>query len=242
MQGRTSGNASRNISLQPLGGNLLVGKTGTSNQADGFALIPNGASNVVRDGGAVMQFNRKTSDGDILQLLKGSTEVGVLGSYGNDLYLGTEDTGLTFNNASDLIAPVNPSTGATRDDAIDLGATNARFDDIYATNGTIQTSDANEKQDIEALSDAEQRVAVAAKGLLRKYRWKSSVAEKGDEARIHFGIIAQDLKAAFEAEGLDAGRYAMFINSEWTDEETGEQRSRMGVRYNQLLAFIIAAI
>jgi hypothetical protein len=123
-----------------------------------------------------------------------------------------------------------------------MGGPSNRWDDVYATNGTIQTSDANEKQDIEALSDAEQRVAVAAKGLLRKYRWKSSVEEKGDDARIHFGIIAQDLKAAFEAEGLDAGRYAMFINSEWTDEETGEQKSRMGIRYNQLLAFIIAAI
>jgi len=78
--------------------------------------------------------------------------------------------------------------------------------------------------------------------LLRKFRWKSSVADKGDEARIHFGIIAQDLQDAFTAEGLDAGRYAMFINSTWTDEETGEERSRMGVRYSELLAFIISAI
>ena len=34
--------------------------------------------------------------------------------------------------------------------------------------------------------------------------------DKGDDARIHFGIIAQDLQDAFEAEGLDAGRYGMF--------------------------------
>jgi hypothetical protein len=122
------------------------------------------------------------------------------------------------------------------------GTSSVRFNDIYATNGTIQTSDRNEKQDIEVLSEAEQRVAVAAKGLLRKFRWKDSVEEKGDDARIHFGIIAQDLQAAFEAEGLDAGRYAMFIHSTWTDEETGEERSRMGVRYSELLAFIIAAI
>jgi hypothetical protein len=123
-----------------------------------------------------------------------------------------------------------------------LGAPTVRWDDIYATNGTIQTSDRNEKQDIEELDEAERRVAVACKGLLRKFRWKSAVEEKGDDARIHFGIIAQDLQAAFEAEGLDAGRYAMFIHSTWTDEETGEERSRMGVRYPQLLAFIIAAI
>ncbi len=75
---------------------------------------------------------------------------------------------------------------------------------VFAKAGSINTSDRNEKQDIEELSDAEKRVAVAAKGLLRKYRWKSAVAEKGDDARIHFGIIAQDLQDAFSAEGLNA--------------------------------------
>ena len=134
----------------------------------------------------------------------------------------------------------NPAA-ATRDNAIDLGRSATRFDDIYATNGTIQTSDRNEKQDIEALSDAEQRVAVAAKGLLRKFRWISSVEENSDDARIHFGIIAQDLEAAFTAEGLDAGRYAMFTSTTWTDDD-GNEQTRLGVRYSELLAFIISAI
>ena len=34
----------------------------------------------------------------------------------------------------------------------------------------------------------------------------------------------------------------MAITCTWTDEETGEERNRMGVRYSELLAFIIAAI
>jgi hypothetical protein len=34
----------------------------------------------------------------------------------------------------------------------------------------------------------------------------------------------------------------MFISSTWTDEETGEEKTRMGIRYSELLAFIIAAI
>jgi len=124
----------------------------------------------------------------------------------------------------------------------DLGDPAKRFEDAYVRDGVTTGSDGRDKQDIEALSDAEQRVAVACKGLLRKWRWIDSVEAKGEDARIHFGIIAQDLQAAFEAEGLDAGRYAMFINSTWTDEETGQERSRMGVRYSELLAFIIAAI
>ena len=55
---------------------------------------------------------------------------------------------------------------------------------------------------------------------MRKFRWRDAVEAKGDDARTHFGIIAQDLQAAFAAEGLDAGDYAMFISSTWTDEET----------------------
>ena len=133
------------------------------------------------------------------------------------------------------------------DNTYDLGGSSSRWDDVYATNSNINTSDAREKQDIKELTEAEARVAVAAKGLLRTYRWKDAVEAKDnntrsdEEARIHFGIVAQDLKAAFEAEGLDAGRYGMFVHSTWTDEETDEERDLMGVRYSELLAFIIAA-
>tara|TARA_R100000081_G_scaffold27925_2_gene12580 strand:+ start:14982 stop:17492 length:2511 start_codon:yes stop_codon:yes gene_type:complete len=133
---------------------------------------------------------------------------------------------ITYNNSSDSlsfrtngidrvvidnIGNLSPFT----DNARDLGKITNRWDDIYATNGTIQTSDRQDKQDIEELTEAETRVAQACKGLLRKYRWKDAVAEKDDEARIHFGIIAQDLEDAFTAEGLDAGRYGMFVKNTW---------------------------
>ena len=60
--------------------------------------------------------------------------------------------------------------GADVDNIIDLGSSSVRFDDIYATNGTIQTSDRNEKQNIQALTEAEQRVATACKGLIRSFK------------------------------------------------------------------------
>jgi hypothetical protein len=160
--------------------------------------------------------------------------------------IGNKLAGLQFVSYqnSKYIAPYNVDFNTNNIDSdrlIDLGNLSARFDDIYATNGTIQTSDQNEKQDIAELSEAETRVAVACKGLLRKFRWKSAVEDKGDEARTHFGIIAQDLQAAFEAEGLDAGDYAMFISSTWTNDD-GEEQTRLGVRYSELLAFIIGGI
>jgi len=223
-------------------GNLLVSKTGTGLQTTGHEFIAGGQTRHTRDGATVMFLNRETNDGNILEFYKDNSTVGNIGSNSGYLYIGSpqgNDAFLLFG--ADIVSPAT-STGANRDNAIDLGHSSARFDDIYATNGTIQTSDRNEKQDIAELTGAEQRVAVAAKGLLRKFRWKDKVAEKGDEARTHFGIIAQDLQAAFAAEGLDAGDYAMFISSTWTDEETGEERTRMGVRYSELLAFIIGAL
>jgi hypothetical protein len=222
-------------------GNLLVGKTSTGLSVTGTQITSDGRAMFTRDGNQAADFNRKTSDGDIVKFQKDGTTVGSIGTNSGYVFIepASSGNGLTFLNTS--VSPCQGG-GAVSDNFLDLGTSSRRFDDIYATNGTIQTSDQNEKQDIDVLSDAEQRVAVAAKGLLRKFRWRDAVEEKGDEARTHFGIIAQDLQAAFAAEGLDAGDYAMFIHTTWTDEETGEERSRMGVRYSELLAFIIAAI
>ena len=48
------------------------------------------------------------------------------------------------------------------DGNIDLGSASFRYEDVYATNGTIITSDARAKQDIEVLGDAERRWSSSA--------------------------------------------------------------------------------
>ena len=251
------------------GGTLSVGdQTGnpSNNASRGVSLASSGLIHASRAGG-VAYFDRATGDGDIVYFTAAQTTIGSIGNNGVVAYVNFYNAGnVGLKGSTNAVAP-SSTTGSDRDNVIDLGKTSARFNDIHATNDTIQTSDRNEKQDIEELSEAEQRVAVAAKGLLRKFRWKFSVSEKGDNARIHFGIIAQDLKSAFEAEGLDAGRYAMFIHSEWwefdetyTDDDGVEQtrtntydtaeeapegavkKDRMGIRYSELLAFIISVI
>ena len=222
-------------------GSLLVGESSSSANMAGLELASNGQLYASTSSSSGHFFNRQSTDGDIVAFRKDGSTVGSISSRSGihiQIQSAGDTAGLHFGGAE-----INPvKNQSISDNTIDLGQSSYRFDDIFATNGTIQTSDRNEKQDIAELTDAEQRVAVAAKGLLRKFRWKDAVAEKGDEARTHFGIIAQDLQAAFAAEGLDAGNYAMFISSTWTDEETGEERTRMGVRYSELLAFIIAAI
>ena len=50
------------------------------------------------------------------------------------------------------------------------------------------------------------------------FQFKDAVEKKGRDARIHVGVIAQEVKAAFESEGLDASRYGLFCHDAWEDE------------------------
>lgn len=203
-------------------GNLLVGQSSTADPGGanivGVGVGPSGFISSSRISGGAAYFNRKTTDGDIVYFRKDGTTVGSIGNSHSSGHIGIFSPSSGIGCYSSGIYPIN-GAGSASDNSKDLGSLSVRWDDVYATNGTIQTSDANEKQDIAELDEAEKRVAVAAKGLIRKYRWKDAVAEKGDDARIHVGIIAQDLQAAFAAEGLDAGRYAMFISSTWWEAD-----------------------
>ena len=133
------------------------------------------------------------------------------------------------------------SNGANLDNTIDLGDSGQRFVDIFATNGTIQTSDQNEKQDIASATAKELNVAKKLSALFKTFRWKDKVAEKGDEARTHTGIIAQEIQSAFSAEGLDASNYGLFISYTWTNDD-GKEQTRLGVRYPELFSFIFSSI
>ena len=50
------------------------------------------------------------------------------------------------------------------------------------------------------------------------FQFKDAVEKKGGDARIHVGVVAQEVKAAFESEGLDASRYGLFCHDAWEDE------------------------
>lgn len=111
-------------------GNLLVGKITSDLTTDGFEVRPTGFVGV-RTSGDPLYLNRKSTDGAIATFAKDGTAVGSIGVNSGDLTVGTGDTGLTFEDAADVIHPINQSTGAARDNAIDLGKSAARFKDLY---------------------------------------------------------------------------------------------------------------
>ena len=273
-------------------GGVSLASNSTSSSVDGFAVEGEGDTYITCEGaeGRVLMLNRKSSDGDILQFRKDNSEIGYIGTANSgDLYIGNDDTGFLFAGGSDGVLPTNKTS--LRDNAIDLGSGSYRFDDIFATNGSIQTSDENEKQNIASLTSAEITAAKAISKLFKTYKWKDKVASKGDDARTHTGVIAQQVQTAMTDAGLDASKYAFWCSNTWWETETevaavegieaqeevyddnghlvqervkgrdpqdaytridsyntqeeapegATERTRMGVRYPELLAFVGAA-
>ena len=146
----------------------------------------------------------------------------------------TSRCGFAFSTNS--LLPTN-GAGTLSDNGISLGLGSYRWSVVYAGTGTINTSDANLKQDIDSLSVAELTVATNIKSLIKKFRFKDAVEAKGDDARIHVGVIAQEVAEAFVNAGLDPYCYGLFCEDELEDGS-----KRLGIRYDELLAFVIASL
>ena len=201
-------------------GNLLVGKTANDNSTVGGS-IRAGESSFVSGSSRALTVVRTTGDGDLVEFRKAGTTVGSIGTEGGRLQIGKGASGLYFYDSGPSVLPWNIGSNAGADNSIDLGSSGTRFDDIYATNGTIQTSDAREKTEVREFTDAEMRVAKKLSKNIGFFQWLASVEEKGDDARMHCGQTVQSVIAEFESEGLDAFDYAMICYNEW-DAETVE--------------------
>ena len=127
------------------------------------------------------------------------------------------------------------SFSSSVDNTMSCGTSGFRWTTVYATTGTINTSDANQKQQIENLTDVEFAVANELKSKVKTFKFNEAVAAKGTNARKHVGWIAQDVQTTFANHGLNANDYGMFCS----DEIDG--KIQLGVRYEELLTFISAA-
>lgn len=141
---------------------------------------------------------------------------------------------------------------AKDDGASDLGRAAKRWANIYATNAVISTSDERSKQQIKPIDDAALRAWARVEYM--QYKFNDAIEKKGEGARWHFGLIAQRVKEAFEAEGLDAFEYGLLCYDEWEEvpevlEQVDEEGnvvveaipyqpagSRYGIRYEEALA------
>ena len=197
-------------------GNLLVGTTDTTpynnTSGGGFVVHSSGLTSIAREttssAQTVLHLNNTGVDGIIAEFAKDASTVGKIGNSSSDLFIASgSGAGLLLNGSN--VLPANGSGTAVNNDR-DLGSSSYRWRDIY-TNGAVNTSDQNEKQQIAALTTAEIAAAKRISTLFKTFKWNDAVASKGDNARIHAGVIAQDVEAALIAEGLDAADYAFGV-------------------------------
>ncbi|MFQ9285504.1 MAG: glycosyl hydrolase family 28-related protein [Sutterella wadsworthensis] len=114
---------------------------------------------------------------------------------------------------------VDSSTSAIcpgRDATQQLGSSSFRYSTIFASTGSINTSDVREKKTI--VDPDESLMRAWGKVNFRVFKFKDAVEKKGTDARLHVGVIAQQVIEAFASEGLDATRYGLLCYDKWEDE------------------------
>ena len=127
---------------------------------------------------------------------------------------------------------VRGSLRPTADNTYDIGTSALRWDDVFATSGTVNTSDRNAKTNIEPTSYGLNEVMQLQPV---KYNWKSR--PNGDKK---IGLIAQDLLEVIPE---------VVKTHDWqdVDESDNPQQKRvkmeqMGVYYSDLIPVLIKAI
>lgn len=173
-----------------------------------------GNSKLPTGGGVGIAFGRKDSSGDL-----------------DDAYIRTDCAfspgtanlafGVRFQGetAPSDVWKIDTYSGAPFMPAVDntynIGTSNYRPKEIFAANGTINTSDERLKDNISDISDA----VLDAWGdvNLKVFQFRDAIESKGESARLHAGVIAQQVQSAFEARGLDAFRFGLLCYDEWDD-------------------------
>jgi len=235
--------------------NSDANETGTSNSNIFRITNSNGASLVGADSrhyendtaiksGAGFGLTLRASSGSSILSLQNNTPKTFNIASRNDDYFVVSD-GAT---ARILIHPTTGDFFPGTDDTQKLGVGSNKWSEVFAGNPVINTSDERQKQDIQEITETEKLVAAKLKTIIKKYRFKNAVEKKGDAARIHIGVIAQEVRQAFIEHGLNAEDYGMFCYDEWdemidpdTKEVLRKAGNSYGIRYGELLAFILTA-
>ena len=116
-------------------GNLLVGMTSANTNNDGAGIRADGLIHAKR-ADVVATFNRKTTDGTVVQIAKDNTVVGSIGVKSGNLMLGSAANPAYLKFGTNVLQP-STSTGADSDNTFNLGSSNNRFKDLYISGGVF---------------------------------------------------------------------------------------------------------
>ncbi|MEL7532232.1 MAG: tail fiber domain-containing protein [Bacteroidota bacterium] len=120
----------------------------------------------------------------------------------------------------------------TADNTYDLGTSSLRYDDVYATSGTVNTSDRRDKTDIQQLEYGLQTV-LALKPV--SFNW---INDPNPSPNRKLGLIAQDLQETVP----EVVKTHDFKVNEETGAHEEYELDRLGVYYSDLVPVLIKAV
>lgn len=133
----------------------------------------------------------------------------------------------------------------TKSGKLTLGGANYKWGQIYSTNGSINTSDRNEKKDIKSLDESAKDFVMALNPVSYKFK-------DGKSGRTHYGMIAQDVENEMSELGMSPKDFAGFCKDQKTvpfingDDDTAsmpvEGKYVYGLRYDEFIAPMIKTI
>ena len=173
-------------------------------------------------------------DGRAVFMHNGSTSTGLYNDVNNEwlFYSLHNDYSAMYFNGSQKIKTENYGckiAGTCRPHVTnggDSGASDARWGTVYASNGSINTSDRNEKNTI---IDSDLGLNFINKLKAVSYKWNDEELGK----KTHYGLIAQDIEETIKEIGKDVDNIGMIDKPE---------KGAMGLNYNELIAPLVKAI
>jgi hypothetical protein len=182
----------------------------------------------------------------------GGASIGFMGSPNNDdmHYQSTHSSGYFYLMVGSAYRCYSTNSGGWIpyvDNTYDLGYSSKRWDDVWATNGTIQTSDVNFKKDI-----ADTTLGLDFINALRpvEYKWLEG-------SRKHQGFIAQEVETVLDTQDIAADQAMWGINVfkdgethiEPIEDENGIPQKvevptipKQSLRYNEFIGPLVKAV
>ncbi|APO67254.1 peptidase S74 family domain-containing protein [Rhizobium gallicum] len=182
---------------------------------------------------ASKNFRIKKSDGtDALTIFSsGSTTIPgavTIGSGATGLLSSVSGFGLSLREGTTARLQILATSGSVtpgEDNTQNLGTGSLRWAQLFAGTATINTSDERLKREIEAITE----LVLDAWGDIEWCQYRFT-----DGERLHFGLVAQRVKAALEKHGLEAFELGLLCYDEWGDvyEDVYEEREVLVPLFN----------
>ena len=208
---------------------LFVVGNGTSNanRSNAFTIFKNGITligNQITTPTDRLQIEADSAENALRVRINGFTKLRV--NHNGGVSIGT-----ALNSPANGLVVGGPAQPASNG-IYNLGASTNRWNTVYAVNGTINTSDATEK---EGITDLQPGMDAVMKLRPVSYTWKE---ESIDRKQIHFGFLAQDLLEILPE---------IVATHEWkADPKSGTMEwvpvEKLGVNYSELIPVLTNAL